>query len=69
MEIGKLAIDEDHLGQFLETWVFQVGNKSSRDLHVHTERCDHLVMDGCIQGGEQICLFTLQLKLVLDRHI
>ena len=69
MEIGKLAIDEDHLSQALETGVFQVGNESFRDLHVHAERCDHLMMDRCNQGGKQISLLLLQLESFVDRHI
>ena len=69
MEVGKLAVDKNHFGQLLEIWVCQVGNKASRDFHVHTERCDHLVVDRCVQGGKQISLLSLQLKFVLDRHI
>ena len=69
METNELTVDYDHLGEFFQSLALRLLIQLFSNLNIDIERGDHLVMDWCVQSGEQLTFLFLELKFLVDSDI
>ena len=69
MHHDKLTRNVDRLCHLLQLWIFDSSHEGFRHTDVSAKRTEHLMVDGSVQGLQDMRLLFLLFKLLVDCQV